>query len=330
MKNIFICPKCLTQIDKYYCPSCGFSVPKTGMIYYFTNEPDLITTGEGAKYIGYENIGESYMCRRSWVLSDDEYVIPKIVSNIVGGGILLDLGCGDGSITVPCASFGIKIIAGDISCKMLSLLQKLAGANDISLDNVILTRMNALHIPIADNSIDAVIANSMLHVVSAPEKVVNEIYRVLKPGGVFICFDDAPGRSQPDESNIYDNSRIYTIFNYFNSVYWNYLQSKGVKPVQYSWKFDRDAYCMKIFEYKTRQEYEYKSKYTETSLHEYNFPRTKGRGWSNQVSVPDDLHNIAYDLALKSTYEKYGDEVDTVRYREGGEKRKKVIVCYTK
>jgi len=248
----------------------------------------------------------------------------------VGNGILLDLGCGDGVFTVPCASFGTKIIAGDISCKMLSLLRKLAETNNISLNDVIIARMNALHIPLQNNSVDAVIANSMLHVISAPEKVVEEIYRVLKLGGSFICFNDTPSGFQSDEPDKYDNTRINTIFGYFHSTYWGYLRSHGINQTHYSWKFNRDACCMKLFAQKKEQVYEYEISYTETSLHEYSFPRTKGCGWSDQVDVPDDLHKMAYDLALEKAYEKYGEEVNTVRYCVGGVTRKKIITTYLK
>ena len=330
MKNIFTCPKCFSLLDAFNCPTCGYQVPQLGQIYKFTDELNIVTDGDGDKYIGYENIGESFLCRKTWKLSEEDFKLPKIISDMVGDGILLDLGCGDGVISVPCASFGTKIIAGDISCKMLSLCQKLAESNDISIKNVILTRINALHIPIADNAVDVVIANSMLHVISSPDKVVAEIHRVLKPGGSFICFYDAPGSSPPDYTNKYDNSRIGTIFNYFHSIYWDYLRNNDVNPVQYSWMFNRDACCMQMFSDKKEQIYEYKTKYTETSLHEYSFPRTKGRGWSNQVDVPDDLHNIAYNLAIKKTYEQYGSEVDTAIYRDGGDIRKKVIIIYIK
>ncbi len=72
--------------------------------------------------------------------------------------------------------------------------------------------MNALEIPLTDNSIDTVVANSVLHLISNPEKVISEIYRVLKKGGKFICKDDRPGKGF---DNTFDNTKYLEILNFF-------------------------------------------------------------------------------------------------------------------
>ena len=63
---------------------------------------------------------------------------------------------------------------------MLCLLQQKADSHKISLDTVTLCRMNALEIPLAMESVDTVVADSVLHLISNPQKVIAEILRVLK------------------------------------------------------------------------------------------------------------------------------------------------------
>jgi ubiquinone/menaquinone biosynthesis C-methylase UbiE len=77
---------------------------------------------------------------------------------------------------------------------MLNLLYKRIEIANIDPAYLTVCRANALDIPLMDCSVDATIANSVLHLISAPEIVVKEIHRVLKKGGKFITFDDKPGR----------------------------------------------------------------------------------------------------------------------------------------
>ena len=220
---------------------------------------------------------------------------------------MLDLGCGDGQYTVPTASFGTRLIAGDISVKMLSLLQRLADANHISLSNVTLARMNALEIPLSDNSVDTVVANSMLHLISSPEKVLSEIHRVLKRGGVFVCLDDAPTNSSSLDEEEFDNSGYEVIVNFIYRRYWEMMKQHGVSPKKYSWKFDRDSACAEIFADRTERNIAGKRNFSEITLADHFLPRLRGRGYSDQADVPQDIHEAVYPQAVEEARAKYGD-----------------------
>ena len=199
---MFICPKCHCSMSLPIC-SCGYSVPNFDGIWQLSDAPDAVKTGDGDLYIGYEEIGEAYSGNRKYIIEEADGLVAREISELTGNGVFLDLACGDGCLTLPCAQSGTKIIAGDISNKMLGILKDRAQHLSISLDNVTLCRINALNIPIADESADTVAANSVLHLISNPQKVLDEIHRVLKTGGAFVCLDDAPGR-QDDENE--DNS----------------------------------------------------------------------------------------------------------------------------
>ncbi len=266
--------------------------------------PDIRTSGDGDKYIGYEHIGASYSGNRKYIIEESDALFAKKVSELTGEGIFLDLACGDGCFTVPCAANGTRIIAGDISNKMLTILQEKAKHNSTILDKVTLCRMNALDIPLENENVDTVVANSVLHLISNPEKVIREIYRVMKKGGAFICRDDVPGKS-PETS--FDNSLYFEIVNTMYREYWNMLNARGIYAKKYSWKFDRDAFCVKLFERKVEKTIQRNAIY-QIPLKNGFLPRLISRGFSDQVDVPKGLHDEVIAEILKIFKNKYGED----------------------
>lgn len=307
---MFICPKCKRTMDLPAC-SCGHTVTLHNNIWQLSDMPDIITEGDGDKYIGYEYIGESYSGNRKFLIEERDLVFAKEISETTEDGIFLDLACGDGCFTVPCTANGTRTIAADISNSMLSILQKKAKYNGISLENTVICRMNALDIPLENESVDTVVANSVLHLISNPEKVIAEIRRVLKPGGVFLCIDDTPGAERCVN---FDNSRYFEIVNSFYGEYWNKLSAQGVFPTKYSWKFDRDSFCGSQFSSKTekiiRREKEY-----EIPIKDGFLPRFCGRGFSDQVDVPKELHESVITGLLSSFREKYGENFADITFK---------------
>lgn len=119
---MFLCPSCKSKMTLPKC-SCGYTVEKSNNIWCFTDAPDTVTSGDGDKYIGYEHIGEAYSGNRKYIIEEADAGFAKEISDLAGNGVFLDLACGDGCITVPCAANGTSIIAVDISNNMLSILQ---------------------------------------------------------------------------------------------------------------------------------------------------------------------------------------------------------------
>ncbi|TGL62601.1 ArsR/SmtB family transcription factor [Leptospira jelokensis] len=111
---------------------------------------------------------------RSWILQE----LP-VCENI------LDLGCGPGGL-IPFLLNKAKHITGvDNSSRMIENASILFG-NNPSVD-LIQTPME--HLPLANNSCDAVVASMVMHHISHPPTVLEEIARVLKPGGVLCIVD---------------------------------------------------------------------------------------------------------------------------------------------
>ena len=308
--NMFLCPKCGFEFEMPDCAYCGYCATSMGGIWQLTNDPDVVTHGSGDQYIGYESIGEAYSGNRKHTIEYSDVLLAKEISKITGNGIFLDLGCGDGCLSVPVARFGTKVIAADISNSMLKILQQKARMNHVSLKNTVLCRMNALNITIPDDTIDCVVANSVLHLISRPEKVLNEIYRVLKPNGCFVIRDDQPGKV-PDSP--YDNTRYHDIVNELYALYWKTLESQKIYPQKYNWQFDRDSMCTKLFKSKEEMtiplRVEYKNKLKDEFL-----PRFMGRGFSDQVNVPAALHTKAVFNAIESVKQQYGNDFDEIEF----------------
>lgn len=272
---------------------------RVNSIWQLSDMPNLVIDGEGDNYIGYEHIGDAYSGSRRHIIQPRDAETSKLVAEYVKDGILLDIGCGDGVYTVPCAKLGMKIIAGDISNKMLSILKEKAEINNVSLDKVVLCRMNALDIPIKDESVDCVIANSMLHLISNPEKVVDEIRRVLKKGGAFLCFDDAPGKNTHNNTDYSDTTgELYC-------RYWEYLQKNGINEKKYRWSFDRNGYCETKFSKKEDRTIRWNVEYEE-KVEDYFLPRLTARGFSAQTTVPEKEHKEALQYAFEAADKRFG------------------------
>ena len=284
-------------------------------ILQLTDSPNLVTTGDGDKYIGYEHIGGAYSGNRKYVIGERDGIVASYISDIVGAGVFLDLACGDGALTVPCAKCGIRIIAGDISNGMMMILQERAKRNNVSLENVTLCRMNALNLPIEDESVDCVVANSMLHLISNPQKVLDEIYRVLKTGGSFVCLSDAPARKNSIDISEYEkeNAEYSRAVSEIYDTYWEELKAYDVFAKRYSWKFDRESACKAMFREVEIKVIERGMPYTERLVDGF-LPRFEGRGFSDQVDVPSKIHKVVSDKVVASVREKYGKTFENIAY----------------
>ena len=283
-------------------------------IFQLTDSPNLVTTGDGDKYIGYEHIGGAYSGNHKYVIRESDSIVAAYISDIVGDGVFLDLACGDGALTVPCAKCGIRIIAGDISNAMMMILQERAKRNNVSLENVTLCRMNALNLPIEDESIDCVVANSMLHLISNPQKVLDEIYRVLKIGGSFVCLSDAPGRKSiaiPEYEK--ENAEYSRALGEIYDTYWEELKAYDVHAKRYSWKFDRESACKAMFSEVEIKVIERDTPYADRLVDGF-LPRFVGRGFSDQVDVPPEIHKAVADKVVASVREKYGKAFENIAY----------------
>lgn len=103
----------------------------------------------------------------------------------MSGRSLLELGCGAGEGSVFFAKQGARVTATDLSPGMLRLARSVARAHGVSISTML---VSADSIGAADASFDVVYAANVLHHTDLG-KALDEIVRVLKPGGVFVAWD---------------------------------------------------------------------------------------------------------------------------------------------
>ena len=97
---------------------------------------------------------------------------------------VLEIGCGTGLVAIAHAPFVGHIRATDASANMLAIAKRRAA--DANIHNVSFEQAFAEDLDVADASIDAVLALSVLHLLDDRDAVVADVCRMLAPGGYFI------------------------------------------------------------------------------------------------------------------------------------------------
>lgn len=95
-------------------------------------------------------------------------------------GKVLEVGIGSGA-NLKFYSKDVEVIGLDFSKEMLSLAEK--KIEKLNLKNITLVEMNIEDIQFPNNSFDSVLSTCVFCTVPNPKKGLEEVYRVLKPGG---------------------------------------------------------------------------------------------------------------------------------------------------
>jgi len=110
----------------------------------------------------------------------------EFLKYIKGLNKVLDVGCGVGWPTFLLSPYVKRMIGIDLSEEMIKIA-KVANERKFKMKNVDFRIANVESLPFSDAVFDAVIMDDSLALVSNKDKAINEIYRVLKPGGKVIC-----------------------------------------------------------------------------------------------------------------------------------------------
>ncbi len=94
---------------------------------------------------------------------------------------IFEIGCGTGHWSDFFAQSGFSVTAMDISKEMLKT------AKSKNIKNVVFKQGDVQHLENADESVENIVAITSLEFSGDLEKAFEEIYRVLKPSGYFIC-----------------------------------------------------------------------------------------------------------------------------------------------
>ncbi|MED7928202.1 demethylmenaquinone methyltransferase [Nonomuraea sp. LP-02] len=105
------------------------------------------------------------------------------------GEVVLDLGAGTGTSTDSFTTLGARAIACDFSFGMLSTGVRRHGGNALSGEGVPFIAGDAMRLPFADDTFDAVTISVALRNVHDTEQALREMLRVTRPGGRLVILE---------------------------------------------------------------------------------------------------------------------------------------------
>lgn len=122
------------------------------------------------------------------------------------GSVVLDAGCGSGSLLFKMADFGYTVHGIEQSREYVEFLRKRLKANG-ALNAAHVKQGSVVEIPYPDRSFDGLVSGEVLEHVMDDTKAILEFYRVLRPGGVCVisvpaspslwdCTDDWAGHQR--------------------------------------------------------------------------------------------------------------------------------------
>ena len=126
---------------------------------------------------------------------------PFLLGSLPSGATALDIGSGAGFDSLIAAQqVGAEghIIGVDMTDEMLAKAR--ANAKAMSLTYVEFRRGLAEELPVSDATVDVVISNGVINLVPDKDQAYREIYRVLKPGGVFQIADVVVQKEVPQDA----------------------------------------------------------------------------------------------------------------------------------
>lgn len=97
---------------------------------------------------------------------------------------VLEIGCGTGSTAIAHAPFVKQIRAIDFSSNMIEIAQRKANAQ--AIENVSFEQSTIDEVSVSDQTYDAVLGLSILHLLKNKEEAIAKVYKMLKPGGIFV------------------------------------------------------------------------------------------------------------------------------------------------
>jgi len=97
---------------------------------------------------------------------------------------LLEFGCGTGSTALVHAPFVRHISAIDLSAKMIEIARDKATASEVA--NVTFEQLSIDDLDAPDETYDAVLGLSILHLLRDMDGAIAKVHRTLKPGGLFV------------------------------------------------------------------------------------------------------------------------------------------------
>ena len=125
--------------------------------------------------------GKDYVPGRSWK------ALAEALIKVLNYRVVADLGAGEGTLAQLLAQRAEKVIAVDLSPKMVEFGQQLAVQNGLA--NLEYRLGDIESPPIDDGTLDLAVLSQALHHAEHPQRALDAAFRALKPGGRMIVLD---------------------------------------------------------------------------------------------------------------------------------------------
>jgi ubiquinone/menaquinone biosynthesis C-methylase UbiE len=136
-----------------------------------------------------EEFGRQAQTFDIWAEKTDDQVAERFHTALGAAveGHLLDVACGPGVVTAAIGRRAASVVAFDATEEMLEKAR--ARCAKAGLVNVVFKRGNAENLPFEDGQFDGVITRLAIHHFADPQRVLNEMFRVLRRGGTAAIVD---------------------------------------------------------------------------------------------------------------------------------------------
>ena len=125
--------------------------------------------------------GKDYVPGRSWK------GLAEALLKVTNQGVVADLGAGEGTLAQMLARQADRVIAVDLSPKMVEFGSELARRHE--LPNLEYRLGDIEEPPLDDASVDLAFLSQALHHAGSPEKALQQAFRIVKPGGRLVVLD---------------------------------------------------------------------------------------------------------------------------------------------
>lgn len=104
----------------------------------------------------------------------------RVAATLPPGASALEVAAGPGYLAVELARRGLRVTASDISETFVAIAKETAASAGVAVD---VHQANAAALPFADGSFDFAVCRAAFKNFTDPVGAMNELYRVLRPGG---------------------------------------------------------------------------------------------------------------------------------------------------
>lgn len=143
----------------------------------------------------WDNIAEDYAAQPVDNPESFERKIELTRSLLEPSHTVLNIGCGTGSLALRLAPHAAHIHGLDVSPEMVRIARGKAAAADVGNVHFHVGAFDPTFCALSDASLDGLCAYSILHLLEDRDEALEQVFRLLKPGGFFVASTVCLGES---------------------------------------------------------------------------------------------------------------------------------------